>query len=128
MRIGWTPTTLDSLGLLIDRAPGLPVLVLITYRPEFTQPWAGHAHVTQLSLARLTRSDGASLVERLTGGRVLPGAVLEQILAKTDGVPLFIEELTKAVLESDLLHDAGDRYELSGPLPPSPFLRHCTIR
>jgi predicted ATPase len=102
------PTTVELLGMLIDRVPTLPVLVLITYRPEFAPPWAGNAHVTQLSLARLTRSDGASLVDRLTGGKTLPEAVLRQILAKTDGVPLFIEELTKAVLESDLLRAAGD--------------------
>jgi predicted ATPase len=111
------PTTVELLGMLIDRVPRLPVLVLITYRPEFAPPWAGNAHVTQLSLARLTRSDGASLVDRLTGGKTLPEAVLRQILAKTDGVPLFIEELTKAVLELDLLRAAGDHYELSGPLP-----------
>jgi len=112
------PTTLEALGLLIERVQQLPVLVLITYRPEFTPPWSGHAHVVQLSLARLTRGHGAALIERISGGKPLPAAVLDQILAKTDGVPLFVEELTKTVLESGLLADAGDRYELSAPLPP----------
>jgi class 3 adenylate cyclase/predicted ATPase len=110
-------TTLEALGLLIERVRRLPVLVLITYRPEFTPPWSGHAHVLQLSLTRLTRSHGAALVERIIGGKALPAEVRDQILAKTDGVPLFVEELTKTVLESGLLTDAGDRYELAGPVP-----------
>ncbi|TIW63724.1 MAG: hypothetical protein E5V58_33310, partial [Mesorhizobium sp.] len=64
------------------------------------------------------RRQGAALVERLTGGKALPGGLLEQMVAKTDGVPLFLEEVTKAVIESDVLTDEGDRYALSGPLPP----------
>jgi predicted ATPase len=112
------PTTLEALGLLIERVQRLPVLVLITFRPEFSPPWTGHAHVMQLSLSRLTRRHGQALVAAVTGGRALPAEVLDQILAKTDGVPLFVEELTKAVLESGLLTDAGDHYALAGPLPP----------
>jgi class 3 adenylate cyclase/predicted ATPase len=112
------PTTLEALGLLIERVQRLPVLVLITFRPEFSPPWTGHAHVMQLSLSRLTRRHGQALVAAVTGGKALPDEVLDQILAKTDGVPLFVEELTKAVLESDLLRDAGDRYALAGPLAP----------
>jgi class 3 adenylate cyclase/predicted ATPase len=111
------PTTLEALGLLIDRVQRLPVLVLITGRPEFVSPWGGHAHVTQLSLARLTRRHGAAIVTRLTGGKMLPEQVLDAIVARTDGVPLFVEELTKTVLESGLLQDAGDHFELAGPLP-----------
>jgi len=112
------PSTVELLDLVIERAQRWPILVLITFRPEFTPPWTGHAHVTQLSLSRLTRRDGAALVERVSGGKPLPDEVLCQILAKTDGVPLFVEELTKTMLESGLLADAGDRYALSGPLPP----------
>jgi predicted ATPase len=93
------------------------VLAVFTYRPEFSPAWTGHAHVTALPLNRLGRRQGAAMVERITGGKSLPTEVLDQIVARTDGVPLFIGELTKTVLESGLLSDAGDRYELSGPLP-----------
>ena len=83
------------------------MLVLVTFRPEFAPPWAGHGHVTALSLSRLGRRQGAAMVERVTGGKALPAEVLDQILARTDGVPLFVEELTKAVLESGLLRGRG---------------------
>ena len=112
------PSTLELLSTVIERVRQLPVLVLITFRPEFQPPWTGHAHVTALTLSRLGRRQGADLVARVTGGKPLPAAVVEQIVAHTDGVPLFVEELTKTVLESGLLEDAGDRYELAGPLPP----------
>ena len=112
------PTTLAALGLLIERMQRLPILMLITFRPEFRPPWAGHAMCTALSLSRLGRRQGAAMVERVTGGKALPAEVLDQIVAHTDGVPLFVEELIKTVLESGLLRDSGDRYELSGPLPP----------
>jgi class 3 adenylate cyclase len=110
------PTTSELFGLIIDRIQRLPVLLLITFRPEFTPPWTGYAHVTSLTLSRLGQRQGAEMVERLTGGKPLPARVLIQL--KTDGVPLFVEELTKTVLESGLLADAGDHYELSSPLPP----------
>ena len=117
--VHWSdPTTLELLELVVDRVEGLPVLALITFRPEFTPPWGGHAHVTALTLNRLGRRQGGAMVERVTGGKALPAEVAEQIVAKTDGVPLFVEELTKTVPESGLLTDAGDRYELAGPLPP----------
>jgi class 3 adenylate cyclase/predicted ATPase len=112
------PSTLELLDLLVERVRSLPVLAVLTYRPEFPPPWSGRAHVTALPLNRLGRRQGAALVERITGGKALPAAVLDQIVARTDGVPLFVEELTKTVLESGLLADAGDRYELAGPLPP----------
>ena len=112
------PSTLELLGLVIERVRQLPVLALITFRPEFQPPWTGQAHVTTLTMSRLGRRQGADLVARVTGDKPLPAAIVEQIVARTDGVPLFVEELTKTVLESGLLTDAGDRYELSGPLPP----------
>jgi class 3 adenylate cyclase/predicted ATPase len=112
------PTTLAALGLLIERVQRLRVLVLITFRPEFVAPWSGHAHVTQLSLARLTRRHGATIVTRLAAGKALPEEILNEIVARTDGIPLFVEELTKAVLESGLLQEAGDHYEVAAPLPP----------
>jgi predicted ATPase len=103
---------------VIERIPQLPVLVLITCRPEFHSPWTGQAHVTSLTMSRLGRRQGADLVARVAGEKPLPAAIVEQIVTHTDGVPLFVEELTKTVLESGLLADAGDRYQLSGPLPP----------
>ncbi len=112
------PTSLEALERIVDRADGVRVLVVITHRPEFVPPWRGHSHVTALTLNRLSREQSAGLVATMTGDKALPDEVLDQIVAKTDGVPLFVEELTKTVLESGLLRDAGDRYELSGPLPP----------
>jgi class 3 adenylate cyclase/pimeloyl-ACP methyl ester carboxylesterase len=112
------PSTQEVFGLLMERIERLPILMLLTFRPEYRPPWPGHAHVTQLSLSRLSRRQGTEILDRLAGGKCLPIEVMDQILLKADGVPLFIEELTKTVLESGLLADAGDHYKLSGPLPP----------
>jgi class 3 adenylate cyclase/predicted ATPase len=112
------PSTLEFLGMVTERVHKLPVLVLITFRPEFQPPWTGHAPVTTLTMSRLGRRQGSDLVARVTGDKPLPAEIIAQIVARTDGVPLFVEELTKTVLESGLLVDAGDHYELSGPLPP----------
>jgi class 3 adenylate cyclase len=111
------PTTQTLLGLLVERVAHLPALMVMTFRPEFTPPWTGHAHVTSLLLSRLARRQGTTMVEELAGARPLPVEVVEQIVARTDGVPLFVEELTKTVLESGLLRDAGDHWELDGPFP-----------
>ena len=101
------------------RAPPAPAgAAAITYRPEFSPPWPAQPHVSALALSRLGRREGAALVERVVRDKPLPDEVAAQIVAKTDGVPLFVEELTKTVLESGLLKDAGDHYELAGPLPP----------
>jgi len=117
--VQWSdPTTLDLLGQVIDRVQHLPVLAMITFRPEFSPPWPGQAHITSLALNRLSRKQGAAMVSEVTGGRALPAAVLEEIVSKTDGVPLFVEELTKTVLESGLLTGAGQHYALAGPLAP----------
>ncbi len=112
------PSTLELLDLLVERVRALPVLVVLTYRPEFSPPWTGQSHVTALTMNRLGRRQGAAMIDRVTGGKALPAEIMDQILARTDGVPLFVEELTRTVLESGLLTDAGDHYELSGPLPP----------
>ncbi len=112
------PSTLELLELLVERVRALPVLVVLTYRPDFSPPWTGQSHVTAMTMNRLGRRQGAAMVDRVTGGKPLPDEVLDQILAKTDGVPLFVEELTRTVLEFGLLTDAGDHYELAGPLPP----------
>jgi class 3 adenylate cyclase/predicted ATPase len=112
------PTTLELLDMIIQRVPTLPVLVIVSFRPEFVPPWTGYPHVATLTLSRLTRRHGAAIVDQVTGSKSLPPEVLDQILMKTDGIPLFVEELTKTVMESGLLKDAGDHFELSGPLPP----------
>src|SRR5262245_58799989 len=91
---------------------------LATARPEFTPPWPSYPHMTMIPLMRLGRRDGAALVERVTGGKTLPKEVMDEILARTDGVPLFIEELTKTVLESGLLRESDGHYVLERPLPP----------
>jgi predicted ATPase/class 3 adenylate cyclase len=111
------PTSLELLTGTLEQVQRLPVLLLITARPEFTPPWPGHAHVTTVSLARLSRHDGAALIDRVTAGKTLPEEVMNQILARTDGVPLFVEELTKTVLETGLLQEQDDHYVLSRPLP-----------
>jgi class 3 adenylate cyclase/predicted ATPase len=112
------PTTLELLERVVDRTQGARALVAITFRPDFEPPWSGYPHATSLTLNRLGRRHCELMVNDVTGGKPLPAEVLEQIAAKTDGVPLFVEELTKTVLESGLLEDAGDRYVLTGPLPP----------
>jgi class 3 adenylate cyclase/tetratricopeptide (TPR) repeat protein len=112
------PTSLELLGAIVEQAPQLRVLLLITARPEFTPPWRSYAHMTTIPLTRLGRRDGAALVERVTGGKTLPKEVMDEILARTDGVPLFIEELTKTVLESGLLQERDGHYVLERPLPP----------
>ena len=95
------PTSLELLGLVIERLPHLPILLLVTARPEFASPWSDlDIRITTLPLPRLSRRSGEALVRQVTVGKSLPSDVQEQILARTDGVPLFIEELTKAMLES----------------------------
>jgi class 3 adenylate cyclase len=110
------PTTLELLTLMIEGAQHLPVLLLITARPEFKQSWPAYEHVTDMTLRRMGRGEGASLIGQVTGGKSLPKVVVDRIIDRTDGVPLFIEELTKTVIESGMLTDAGDRYTLAGPL------------
>jgi class 3 adenylate cyclase/tetratricopeptide (TPR) repeat protein len=111
------PTSLELLILSIERWRHLPVLLVATARPEFTPPWPAHAHATAIALTRLDPRESAALVQRVTGGKALPAEVLEQILARTDGVPLFVEELTKTVLESGLLREEAGGYVLTVPLP-----------
>ena len=103
---------------MMDRVQGAQVLTVITFRPEFAPPWHGHTHVTALALNRLGRDQCAAIVPDVARGKLLPGEVLDQIVTKTDGVPLFVEELTKTVIESGILEEKADRYELTGPLPP----------
>ena len=112
------PTSLEVLERMVDGVERWPVLLVITFRPEFQPPWVELAHVTMHRLKKLNRRESATLLERLTAGKPLPREVAEQIIKHTDGVPLFMEELTKTVLESALLEEQVDQYVLTGPLPP----------
>ena len=111
-------TSFELLDLTVERVRQLPVLALFTFRPEFEPPWIGLPNVGILTLGRLDRSDVESMVTRVAGGRVLPTEVLKQIVTKTDGNPLFVEELTKTVLEAGILVEDAEGYRLDGPLPP----------
>jgi len=108
------PSSLEVLDLLIDRVKAMPLLAVLTHRPEFASRWSGHGHVGALNLSKLTRAQSTTMISALAGGKALPGPLLEQILIRTDGVPLFVEELTKAVLELGELKDTGDHYEYAG--------------
>jgi class 3 adenylate cyclase/predicted ATPase len=94
------PTSRELLDLAIERVRSLPVLLIVTFRPEFQPPWTGQPQVTMLALNRLDRRDRTALIEQIAGGKALPDEVVAQIVDRTDGVPLFVEELTKSVLES----------------------------
>jgi class 3 adenylate cyclase/tetratricopeptide (TPR) repeat protein len=122
-------TSLELLDLIIERVPGMAILLIITFRPEFTARWVGRSHVTLVSLNRLPPRQRAEMIERVTGGKALPREIADQIIERTDGIPLFVEELTKAVVESGVLTDAGARYTLTGPLPPQaiPTTLHASL-
>jgi predicted ATPase len=117
--VHWSdPTSLELLDLIIDRVPALSVLLIVTFRSEFTPPWTGRPHVSLLALRRLAPRQRAEMILGITGGKALPQEIADQIIGRTDGVPLFVEELTKAVVESGMLSDMGDRYMATGPVTP----------
>ena len=111
------PTTVELLDLVIEQAPSLPLLVLLTYRPEYAPParWMALECVSQLALGKLNRPEVEQMILNLAGGRPLPPPVVDEIFGKTDGFPLFVEDLTRMVIESDLLEDRDGAYELVGP-------------
>ena len=110
-------TSLELLEIILQRVPRLPVLFVITFRPEFQPPWTGEAHVTLLTLGRLGQRETEALVEQVAGGKSLPDEILVQIVERADGIPLFSEELTKALLEGGLLREQDGRYLFEGPSP-----------
>jgi predicted ATPase len=112
------PTSHELLDLTIERVRSLPVLLIVTFRLEFQPPWTGQPRVTVLALSRLDRRASGDLAAQIAGGKALPDEVIGQIVDRTDGVPLFVEELTKSILESGLLREERDRYTLAGVLPP----------
>jgi predicted ATPase len=117
------PTSLETLGWTVDRLRTLGVLLIITHRPEFEAPWIGRTYVTALSLNRLGEREIGTMIDRVTGNKLLPDSVRQDIIERTDGIPLFVEEMTKAVLEA----------ERERPRPPFPHLlsrslQACTPR
>ena len=122
------PSSRELLDTTIERLAGLPVLLVITFRPEFHPPWTGQARVSTLNLSRLGRLEGAVLARSAAGDNMLPEKIVEEIIERTDGIPLFVEELTKAVVEATV----RDGDEASTPnaslLPRLLFLLLCTLR
>jgi class 3 adenylate cyclase len=115
----WTdPTSLEAFGRTVDRIKTLPVLLIVTFRPEFNAPWAGRSHVMSLALNRLGERETAAIIARLVGNKELPADVMAEIVERTDGIPLFVEEMTKAVLEAE---GEGDARRTAGAVP-SPAL------
>jgi predicted ATPase len=110
--------TLEFLTLLVEQGPTARLLTLLTCRPEFQVPWGLRTHLTPIALHRLHQPQVERMIVRVTGGKALPPSVLQQVVTKTDGVPLFVEELTKTVLELGLLRETEEHYELTGPLLP----------
>jgi class 3 adenylate cyclase/predicted ATPase len=112
------PTSRELLDLIVERVRSLPALLVVTFRPEFQPPWTGQPRVSILALNRLDRRDRTALVMQIAAGKALPQEVVDQIVDRTDGVPLFVEELTKSILESALLREEADRYVLDRALSP----------
>ena len=110
------PTTIELLGLLLDQVPTSNIFVLLTYRLEFTPPWTPRSHITHISINRLTRKQSGHMVRWIAGNKDLPVSVFNEIIRKTDGTPFFVEELTKMVLESGLLKETHEHYELAKPV------------
>jgi predicted ATPase/class 3 adenylate cyclase len=111
------PSTLEFLSLLVDQGPTARMLTLCTFRPQFPSPWLPRAHIAQLTLTRLPRPQVGRMVTAVAGGKALPAEVVQQLVTRSDGVPLFVEELTKLVLASGLLREHEDHYALTSPLP-----------
>ena len=106
----WTdPTTLELLNLVLDQTPTASLLTVLTCRPIFQPSWTHRSYLTEVSVSRLAQPQVAHMVERVAGGKTFPDEVLQQIVQRTDGVPLFIEEMTKAILESGHLKDTNSR-------------------
>ena len=124
----WTdPTSLEALSRMLERVRNLPILLLVTFRPEFQAPWVGRPNVTTLTLNRLTEGNIRELVGTLVGNKPLPANIREDIIERTDGIPLFVEEMTKAVLEAGAEKPAAD-LAAAIPFPPPPCPPACTLR
>ena len=109
-------TSRELVDFIVDEAQNLPLLTILTFRQEYVAPWVGHAHVTLLAFSRLPNQACTNIVTSITHGKPLPDTLLGQIIIKADGIPLFVEELTQAVLESGIVEEMDDKYVLSGPI------------
>ena len=112
------PTTLEFVSSVLESMSAEPLLTILTFRPDLAAPWHTNGRVSAVMLTRLAPEETSSMAIRVARGKTLPDDVLSQIVARTEGVPLFVEEVTKAVLELGVLVERDDRFELSGPLPP----------
>lgn len=110
------PSTIEMLDLFIDQVPTAPLLSVLTCRPEFVSPWSSRSHMTPITLNRLERPHMEAMIAHLANGKPLPREVIEHVVTKTDGVPLYVEEITKMILESDALREEEDRFVLTGAL------------
>ncbi len=110
------PTSLEALGRMVDRLRTLSVLLIVTFRPEFEPPWTGRSYVTALTLNRLGEREIAAMIDGVTGNKPLPQSIRQDIIERTDGVPLFVEEMTKAVLEAE---GEGDERKTTAAIPYS---------
>ena len=110
------PTTLELLNLLIEQTPMASLCLVLTCRPEFQPAWSHRSYLTEMTLNRISGSQMASIATQVAGGKSLPDEVISQLAERTDGVPLFVEEMTKSVLESGLLKESDGRYELTGSI------------
>ena len=110
------PTSLEVFGRTVDQIKTLPVLLIVTFRPEFNAPWAGRSHVTSLALNRLGEREAAAIIARIVGNKDLPADVTAEIVERTDGIPLFVEEMTKAVLEAE---SEGEARQTAAAVPSS---------
>jgi len=110
------PSTIESIGLLVEQVPTAPLLAVLIFRPQFVPPWPNRSHMTPITLNRLERPQVEAMITQLAGGKALPAEVVHYIVTRTDGVPLYVEELTKMLLESDLLREEADHYALAGTL------------
>ncbi|MBL8739442.1 MAG: AAA family ATPase, partial [Myxococcales bacterium] len=112
------PSTLELVSALIDEGPSAGVLLVLTARNEFSSPWGARGHISQINLSRLSKKRIEALATHIAGDKPLPDEVMKELVAKTDGVPLFVEELTKNVLEQSFIEDRGSHWALKKPLPP----------
>src|SRR5499427_1344767 len=110
------PTSLEVIDRTVDRFKTLPALLIVTFRPEFSAPWVGQSHVTSLTLTRLGEREAVAIIAGLIGNKDVPADVIAEIVERSDGIPLFVEEMTKAVLEAE--SEGAARHTVAGvPLP-----------
>lgn len=112
------PSTLDLLGEIVQRQADLPVMMVCTARPEFSAPWLSHASCTEIAVEALPPEDTRTLVARVVGPKPLPLPLLEELVARTAGIPLFVEAVTRTIIDAGILRELDDRFELTGPVPP----------